>query len=96
MADYLPPTGPPPPQVPAGWKAVYNDQYKEWYAAYKRALAADVTKLISPTHLASIHNSFAMRACCFWLTYRPCQVLRQSPYQTINMGQAHPTGFWRG
>lgn len=31
MADFAPPSGPPPPKVPAGWKAVYNDQYKEWF-----------------------------------------------------------------
>jgi hypothetical protein len=31
MADFAPPPGPPPPSVPEGWKAVFNDQYKEWY-----------------------------------------------------------------
>ncbi|RMZ90849.1 hypothetical protein DV736_g1936, partial [Chaetothyriales sp. CBS 134916] len=31
MADFTPPGGPPPPKVPAGWKAVWNDQYKEWF-----------------------------------------------------------------
>ncbi|KAF2238248.1 hypothetical protein EV356DRAFT_507339 [Viridothelium virens] len=31
MADYLPPTGPPPPKVPPGWKAQYNEQYQEWF-----------------------------------------------------------------
>ncbi|KAJ9604812.1 WW domain-containing protein wwm1 [Cladophialophora chaetospira] len=31
MADYAPPSGPPPPRVPEGWRAVYNDQYKEWF-----------------------------------------------------------------
>jgi len=31
MADFAPPTGPPPPKVPAGYKAVWNDQYKEWF-----------------------------------------------------------------
>ncbi|KAF2770877.1 hypothetical protein EJ03DRAFT_388640 [Teratosphaeria nubilosa] len=31
MADFAPPPGPPPPQVPAGWKAVWNEQYKEWF-----------------------------------------------------------------
>ncbi|KAL1306468.1 hypothetical protein AAFC00_005166 [Neodothiora populina] len=31
MADYVPPPGPPPPKVPAGWKAQWNDQYKEWF-----------------------------------------------------------------
>ncbi|RMZ84029.1 hypothetical protein DV737_g1301, partial [Chaetothyriales sp. CBS 132003] len=31
MADYSAPSGPPPPKVPEGWKAVWNDQYKEWF-----------------------------------------------------------------
>jgi len=31
MSDYLPPTSPPPPKVPEGWKAVWNEQYKEWF-----------------------------------------------------------------
>jgi len=31
MADYAPPTGPPPPKLPEGWKAVWNDQYSEWF-----------------------------------------------------------------
>ncbi|OAA34959.1 WW/Rsp5/WWP domain protein [Metarhizium rileyi] len=34
MDDYAPPSGPPPPQspeVPAGWVARWNDQYKEWF-----------------------------------------------------------------
>ncbi|WPH03300.1 Hypothetical protein R9X50_00617700 [Acrodontium crateriforme] len=31
MADFAPPAGPPPPKVPEGWKAVWNDQYKEWF-----------------------------------------------------------------
>ncbi|EHY55052.1 WW domain-containing protein wwm1 [Exophiala dermatitidis] len=31
MADFVPPPGPPPPKVPEGWKAVWNDQYKEWF-----------------------------------------------------------------
>jgi hypothetical protein len=26
-----PPPGPPPPKVPQGWKAQWNDQYKEWF-----------------------------------------------------------------
>lgn len=30
MADFLPPSGPPPPKVPEGWKAVWDEQYKEW------------------------------------------------------------------
>ncbi|KNG45683.1 hypothetical protein TW65_07577 [Stemphylium lycopersici] len=31
MADFAPPPGPPPPQVPEGWKAVWNTQYNEWF-----------------------------------------------------------------
>ncbi|PTB63829.1 hypothetical protein BBK36DRAFT_7064, partial [Trichoderma citrinoviride] len=34
MADYAPPSGPPPPkapEVPAGWVARWNEQYKEWF-----------------------------------------------------------------
>ncbi|KEY69665.1 hypothetical protein S7711_03149 [Stachybotrys chartarum IBT 7711] len=34
MSDFAPPVGPPPPrapEVPAGWTARWNDQYKEWF-----------------------------------------------------------------
>ncbi|KAL8727141.1 MAG: hypothetical protein Q9166_006237 [cf. Caloplaca sp. 2 TL-2023] len=31
MADYAPPSGPPPPRVPEGWKALWNEQYHEWF-----------------------------------------------------------------
>ncbi|ESZ95696.1 hypothetical protein SBOR_3916 [Sclerotinia borealis F-4128] len=31
MNDFAPPTGPPPPKVPAGYKAVWNAEYKEWF-----------------------------------------------------------------
>ncbi|KAH9212380.1 hypothetical protein DL95DRAFT_177724 [Leptodontidium sp. 2 PMI_412] len=31
MADFVPPSGPPPPKVPEGWKAQWNDQYNEWF-----------------------------------------------------------------
>ncbi|KAI0124563.1 hypothetical protein F4776DRAFT_630235 [Hypoxylon sp. NC0597] len=31
MADFAPPTGPPPPKVPEGWVARWNDQYHEWF-----------------------------------------------------------------
>ncbi|KAF1990648.1 hypothetical protein K402DRAFT_444066 [Aulographum hederae CBS 113979] len=34
MSDYAPPPGPPPPQapqVPPGWKAQWNDQYKQYF-----------------------------------------------------------------
>ncbi|UKZ64393.1 uncharacterized protein TrAtP1_005608 [Trichoderma atroviride] len=34
MSDFAPPSGPPPPrapEVPSGWTARWNDQYKEWF-----------------------------------------------------------------
>ncbi|KAK0706863.1 hypothetical protein B0T26DRAFT_743990 [Lasiosphaeria miniovina] len=31
MADFEAPSGPPPPRVPEGWVARWNDQYKEWF-----------------------------------------------------------------
>lgn len=31
MADFAPPAGPPPPKVPAGYKAVWNEQYSEYF-----------------------------------------------------------------
>lgn len=31
MADFAAPSGPPPPKVPEGWVARWNDQYKEWF-----------------------------------------------------------------
>ncbi|KAF2264290.1 hypothetical protein CC78DRAFT_533352 [Lojkania enalia] len=31
MSEFAPPSGPPPPKVPEGWKAVWNDQYSEWF-----------------------------------------------------------------
>lgn len=31
MADYEIPSGPPPPKVPEGWVARWNDQYHEWW-----------------------------------------------------------------
>ncbi|KAI0853694.1 hypothetical protein F5Y00DRAFT_223347 [Daldinia vernicosa] len=31
MADFAAPPGPPPPKVPEGWVARWNDQYHEWF-----------------------------------------------------------------
>lgn len=31
MNEYAPPSGPPPPKVPEGYKAVWNADYKEWF-----------------------------------------------------------------
>jgi len=31
MSDYAPPTGPPPPRVPEGWKAIWNAQYSQYF-----------------------------------------------------------------
>ncbi|KAK3386960.1 hypothetical protein B0H63DRAFT_447862 [Podospora didyma] len=35
MADFEAPSGPPPPKVPEGWIARWNDQYKEWFYVNK-------------------------------------------------------------
>ncbi|GFF46384.1 WW domain-containing protein WWM1 [Aspergillus udagawae] len=29
--SFAPPPGPPPPSVPEGWKAQYDDRYKQWF-----------------------------------------------------------------
>jgi len=31
MSDFAPPSGPPPPRVPEGWRAIWNSEYKEWF-----------------------------------------------------------------
>ncbi|KAI5303311.1 hypothetical protein KEM56_007685, partial [Ascosphaera pollenicola] len=31
MSFTPPPSGPPPPAVPPGWKAQFDERYKEWY-----------------------------------------------------------------
>jgi len=31
MDSFAPPSGPPPPRVPDGWKAVWNSEYKEYF-----------------------------------------------------------------
>jgi len=31
MSEFAPPSTPPPPKVPEGWKAQWNEQYKEWF-----------------------------------------------------------------
>lgn len=50
MADYAAPTGPPPPKVPEGYKAVYNDQYHEWFFVniYTKQSQVRVLSLCSP------------------------------------------------
>jgi hypothetical protein len=37
MSDFAPPSTPPPPKVPEGWKAQWNDQYKEWFYVVSKA-----------------------------------------------------------
>jgi hypothetical protein len=32
MSSFAPPAGPPPPKVPDGWKAQFDEKYQEWYA----------------------------------------------------------------
>jgi len=49
MADYAAPAGPPPPKVPAGWKAVWNAQYSEWFFV-------NVCPLLPPSRTAHSHR----------------------------------------
>ncbi|KAK1820318.1 WW domain-containing protein wwm1 [Friedmanniomyces endolithicus] len=52
MADFAPPPGPPPPQVPAGWKAVYNAQYKEWFYVNTHTKASQWDRPTTPVYAA--------------------------------------------
>ena len=57
MADFAPPSGPPPPRVPEGWKAQWNAQYSEWYAAdLPHPLASQVAAIIN-SHRGSTSTS---------------------------------------
>lgn len=48
MSQYAPPSGPPPPKVPEGWKAVWNDQYKEWFYVNLRTKQSTWEKPTTP------------------------------------------------
>lgn len=48
MADFAPPSGPPPPKVPEGWKAVWNDQYKEWFYVNLHTKQSQWDKPVAP------------------------------------------------
>ncbi|KAK0912235.1 hypothetical protein LTR91_023597 [Friedmanniomyces endolithicus] len=52
MADFAPPPGPPSPQVPAGWKAVYNAQYKEWFYVNTHTKASQWDRPTTPVYAA--------------------------------------------
>jgi hypothetical protein len=45
---YAAPSGPPPPKVPEGWKAVWNDQYKEWFYVNLHTKASQWDKPTEP------------------------------------------------
>ncbi|EXJ69952.1 uncharacterized protein A1O5_07025 [Cladophialophora psammophila CBS 110553] len=49
MSDFAPPSGPPPPKVPEGWKAVWNDQYKEWFYVNLHTKESTWEKPTAPT-----------------------------------------------
>lgn len=51
MADFVSPSGPPPPKVPEGWKAQWNEQYKEWFVPHFPFLPlASITTLAQHYH----------------------------------------------
>ncbi|KAG9527405.1 hypothetical protein KCU93_g5297, partial [Aureobasidium melanogenum] len=53
MADYAPPPGPPPPRVPEGWKAQWNDQYKEWFYVNMHTKQSQWEKPTEPAYPSS-------------------------------------------
>ncbi|EME48081.1 hypothetical protein DOTSEDRAFT_86417 [Dothistroma septosporum NZE10] len=52
MADFAPPPGPPPPKVPEGWKAVWNNQYNEWFYVNTHTKASQWEKPTEPVYAA--------------------------------------------
>ncbi|KAL9604224.1 MAG: hypothetical protein Q9219_000622 [cf. Caloplaca sp. 3 TL-2023] len=50
MSDYAPPSGPPPPKVPEGWKAQWNDQYHEWFYVNLHTKISQWDRPTSPAH----------------------------------------------
>ncbi|KAI4103108.1 MAG: hypothetical protein L6R37_003994 [Teloschistes peruensis] len=50
MADYAAPSGPPPPQVPEGWKAQWNEQYHEWFYVNLHTKVSQWTKPTEPAY----------------------------------------------
>ncbi|KAI4130703.1 MAG: hypothetical protein LQ338_001604 [Usnochroma carphineum] len=53
MSDYAPPSGPPPPKVPEGWKALWNQQYSEWYYVNLHTKASQWDRPTQPAYPAS-------------------------------------------
>lgn len=47
MSEYAPPSGPPPPELPEGWKAVWDTRYERWFFAN---IYTGATTWEKPTH----------------------------------------------
>lgn len=62
MADFIPPSGPPPPKVPEGWKAVWNDQYKEWFYVNLHTKQSQWDKPTAPASDPNAQNSSELPA----------------------------------
>lgn len=55
MDDFAPPSGPPPPktpEVPEGWVARWNDQYKEWFYVNIHTKVSQWNKPTAPAYPA--------------------------------------------
>jgi len=51
MSEFAPPSGPPPPtDLPAGWKPIWNDQYQAWFYANTVTKETTWTKPTEPAY----------------------------------------------
>jgi hypothetical protein len=90
MADYEAPSGPPPPKVPEGWVARWNEQYKvskprRGWDIVLPGTAADWRKRNRWPQTAE-HTGLTRTALPSGM------VLRQHPHQEIPMGPANGAG----
>ncbi|GKZ60569.1 hypothetical protein BDQ94DRAFT_170827 [Aspergillus welwitschiae] len=49
--SFAPPSGPPPPSVPEGWKAQFDDRYKQWFYVDLRTGRSQWERPEGPTYM---------------------------------------------